>query len=59
MATRGSRDFVVCYYCPSEATEVVTVRKGAELLRRWVCEHHAANLPTRRRRWGRRAQLER
>jgi len=52
MATGGSgRDFVVCYYCPNEATEVVVVTKGAEVLRRWVCEYHAAHLPTRRRGW--------
>jgi hypothetical protein len=52
MAPRSGRDFLVCYYCPSEATEVVTVHKGAEVLRRWVCEYHADHLPaTRRRRW--------
>jgi hypothetical protein len=54
MARTGSRDFILCYYCPNEATEVVTVAKGTELLRRWVCRHHAVHLPTRRQRWLRR-----
>jgi hypothetical protein len=59
MATSAHRDFVVCYYCHNEATEVVDVSKSGELLRRWVCEYHAARLPTRRRLWPRRSHAAR
>jgi hypothetical protein len=51
MATQGSRDFVVCYFCANEATKAVTVTREGETSRRWVCAYHAERLPRRRRRW--------
>lgn len=50
MAVRGSPDFVLCYYCHNEAKQAVAVNKRGELVRRWVCDLHAARLPTKRRR---------
>ena len=50
MATSGSPDFVLCYYCRNEATQVVDVHKDSEVVRRWVCQYHAARRPKRRRR---------
>ncbi|CAN5569828.1 hypothetical protein BH24ACT26_BH24ACT26_10930 [soil metagenome] len=50
MATNGSPDFVLCYYCPNEATQAVDVPKESDIVRRWVCRYHAERRP-RRRRW--------
>ena len=49
MATNGSPDFLLCYYCPNEATQVLDIQKGSEVVRRWVCAYHAERRPKRRR----------
>jgi hypothetical protein len=52
MVKGAGRDFVVCFYCANEATQIVTVRRDHDTLRRWVCTHHAEWRPRqRRRRW--------
>jgi hypothetical protein len=55
MAKGAGRDFVVCYYCPNEATQTITVERNKELVVRWVCSHHADWRPRKRRHWWRRA----
>jgi hypothetical protein len=55
MVKGSGRDFVICYYCPNEATQTITVERNREVLRRWVCSHHATLRPVKRRHWWRRA----
>ena len=45
----GGPDFLLCYYCPNEATKVLDIQKGPEGVRRWVCAYHAEKRPKRRR----------
>jgi hypothetical protein len=50
MTNNSSPDFVLCFYCPNEATRVIEVHRDSEVVRRWVCSYHVERRPKRRRR---------